>query len=561
MSRTQFTMQKFYKNLHFNMLSTQTLTNPLGKRKRKVALQSDKNITLAIAPRRKSRKQLTKRASILKQRTTLDKNKITISHNRAVKPMLRNRLEYELNNPSCGSLRTKGVKSCSCTPEVIIKQNKSPATNFSSPISPTSPSNSVIKNEVEDFCSGHPNVPATGWGDLESYLGSLDHDLDENVRIGTSIFEPEIRNISAAIIGYKSGHMPYSSHLTIIYAGQIIDTIASYAELVKGRRERLNKYEVMYGPGWLWFEPPLDGKPDEQVLAMASTGLKRAETWNGMGPWDIHQGFWKRASFVRQQASQSVSSISSISSISSNSSAPSPPSQSSVPILDRSKSPDGKSVKSSLVDDKRPMIPDAPNYLGGLCPVLEIGGEVPVDERGYEVSARLSGMLPFLAFYVSVVPGSETVWFGESRNDVLGAERMPAHQRWDGTSVSKKGKSDDLLLEGVELDNPTVSFTHNNGDVMDQDSVHHDNVNIIEVHKVVRGRRTKVEKISDPLREAIERRKKLGDMIGAKEFEELLREREREAERTEEHLGGGREHDDVAFTTQWQYRIMDAPSV
>ncbi|GKT92047.1 hypothetical protein Ct61P_09897 [Colletotrichum tofieldiae] len=43
---------------------------------------------------------------------------------------------------------------------------------------------------------------------------------------------------------------------------------------------------------------------------------------------------------------------------------------------------------------------------------------------------RLSGLLPFKACYVQATPGLRTMWMGEDRRDVLGAQRMPGQMRW-----------------------------------------------------------------------------------------------------------------------------------
>ncbi|GKT41638.1 uncharacterized protein ColSpa_01819 [Colletotrichum spaethianum] len=43
---------------------------------------------------------------------------------------------------------------------------------------------------------------------------------------------------------------------------------------------------------------------------------------------------------------------------------------------------------------------------------------------------RLSGLLPFKVCYVQATPGLRTMWMGEDRRDVLGAQRMPGQMRW-----------------------------------------------------------------------------------------------------------------------------------
>ncbi|SPO02168.1 uncharacterized protein DNG_04841 [Cephalotrichum gorgonifer] len=84
----------------------------------------------------------------------------------------------------------------------------------------------------------------------------------------------------------------------------------------------------------------------------------------------------------------------------------------------------------SLVDASRPVWPAERHELGDIVPVMSI----PAAADGAP-GARLSGMLPFMASYVSVVPGAKTIWMGEDRRDVLGALKFPGQKRlgvrWD----------------------------------------------------------------------------------------------------------------------------------
>jgi hypothetical protein len=70
----------------------------------------------------------------------------------------------------------------------------------------------------------------------------------------SSRFPPEAENIEAAIDGYRTGQITYSSQYTLIWAGQIVDRANSYAEFTADRTQRLDRYSGDYGPHWLWWE-------------------------------------------------------------------------------------------------------------------------------------------------------------------------------------------------------------------------------------------------------------------------------------------------------------------
>lgn len=85
--------------------------------------------------------------------------------------------------------------------------------------------------------------------------------------------EPMKANITAALKGYNTGAIGFSDHYTLIYAGQIVDTTCTaYSEFTIDRQERLDQYHDEYGPGYLWWEPPL-AQGRERVLAKKSTVL------------------------------------------------------------------------------------------------------------------------------------------------------------------------------------------------------------------------------------------------------------------------------------------------
>jgi hypothetical protein len=58
-----------------------------------------------------------------------------------------------------------------------------------------------------------------------------------------------------------------------MYAGQVVDTAATYGEFVRDRQERLDRYALAHGPHWLWWEPPLNMHPEAQPKAMGSVAL------------------------------------------------------------------------------------------------------------------------------------------------------------------------------------------------------------------------------------------------------------------------------------------------
>lgn len=85
--------------------------------------------------------------------------------------------------------------------------------------------------------------------------------------------EPMKTNVTAALKGYNTGMIGFSGHYTLIYAGHIVDTMcATYSAFTCDRGERLDRYLEEYGPGYLWWEPPL-AKGKERVLAKKSAVL------------------------------------------------------------------------------------------------------------------------------------------------------------------------------------------------------------------------------------------------------------------------------------------------
>ena len=102
---------------------------------------------------------------------------------------------------------------------------------------------------------------------------------------------------------------------------------------------------------------------------------------------------------------------------------------------------------SPIVDPQNPVNPLFPRYIGGLSAVImdesTPDGYPFVNADGFEDSRRLSGIMPFLAPYVTITPSSNKLLLGENRNDVVGARKMPPHRRWmiglDQYSTSTEG--------------------------------------------------------------------------------------------------------------------------
>ncbi|KAF3762230.1 hypothetical protein M406DRAFT_72249 [Cryphonectria parasitica EP155] len=98
-------------------------------------------------------------------------------------------------------------------------------------------------------------------------------EVEAGARVGGGR-EPMRVNIMAALSGYGTGEIGFSERYTLIYAGRIVDTTCrSYAEFTADRQERLDMYLAHYGPGYLWWEPPL-ARGAGQVLAKRGTILK-----------------------------------------------------------------------------------------------------------------------------------------------------------------------------------------------------------------------------------------------------------------------------------------------
>jgi hypothetical protein len=121
-----------------------------------------------------------------------------------------------------------------------------------------------------------------------------------------------------------------------------------------------------------------------------------------------------------------------------------------------------------LVDESNPVHPGCGPYLGGLCPVSEATKDLNnLDPFGNIIESRLSGILPFLACYVSSTPARNVLCIGEDRNDVLGAHKTPGQRRWDISSYI--GQPVDRESWGV-YGNPHITYSHRQATIIDTDT-------------------------------------------------------------------------------------------
>ena len=117
----------------------------------------------------------------------------------------------------------------------------------------------------------------------------LERVKDLKEALASSEFEPEQVNIKAAINAYESGRIGYTRKYTLIWAGQVVDTAATYGEFSVDRKERLNRYAEKYGAHWLWWESPLDIHPNDQFQAKGCQVIPRRPEPGGLGHFWITQ--------------------------------------------------------------------------------------------------------------------------------------------------------------------------------------------------------------------------------------------------------------------------------
>ncbi|AEO53357.1 hypothetical protein MYCTH_42394, partial [Thermothelomyces thermophilus ATCC 42464] len=117
----------------------------------------------------------------------------------------------------------------------------------------------------------------------------------------SSSFPPERQNIEAAMAGYRSGAILYSDSYTLLWAGRVVDRCPDYSSFTRDREARLNRYAAEYGPGWLWYEPPLT-RGQTNVVAKKGFCLESKASWRqpteNMGHYQIRMGFRRRKANV-----------------------------------------------------------------------------------------------------------------------------------------------------------------------------------------------------------------------------------------------------------------------
>lgn len=79
-------------------------------------------------------------------------------------------------------------------------------------------------------------------------------------------------NIKAAIDACESGEVGYIKNYTLIWAGQVVDTAASYGEFFVARAERLDRYAKKFGT------PGSGGKVFWMFILKISSKLKDARS-------------------------------------------------------------------------------------------------------------------------------------------------------------------------------------------------------------------------------------------------------------------------------------------
>lgn len=361
--------------------------------------------------------------------------------------------------------------------------------------------------------------------------------------------EPMKANITAALKGYNTGAIGFSDHYTLIYAGHIVDrTCTTYSEFTIDRQERLDQYFEEYGPGFLWWEPPL-AQGRERVLAKKTTmlNLDREDEFSFLNPAKIYDdacyykvpigfrrddslrhrmGRQRRRSIVAKEAHpDSITAGKRKRETNERTGQDSKSKREKLSAGDQSEisehqltaeastSPDlalqqlPATTKSNNIADDVPQEETAHTYffdmlldsgaelpillhsdfelLGyskqdmnaasvielsaaagqsstALCFELQVGLElhgsphesweevsayseahffpsrviklpptVDAPEHGAYTSERLSGMVPFLAYYMASAPGNGRLCLGEKRAEVLGIDNLPAGLKYD----------------------------------------------------------------------------------------------------------------------------------
>jgi hypothetical protein len=334
----------------------------------------------------------------------------------------------------------------------------------------------------------------------------------------TSEFTPEAENVQAAIDGYRNGDIRYSTQYTLIWNGQIVDRAGTYADFTADRMARLDRYLEAYGPHWLWWESPLEVHPNNAPRQSRCSSLDRSIAYHGLGQYYIHQAFWKRADWVRRlplgisamlPPDMAVNFLTNedgrvycqsegpklvyTSLLDSGATFPSLYASDfhdlgidannyaaqTIENLETANgtvqartyemfvSPVQQGTLESLVDENDAVWPYHAKYLGGLCPVTTVANAITEpDANGFMINQRLSGLLPFLACYVTSTPTRNCLFLGEDRNDVMGGHKTPGHRRWDISMPSTQPlPRDTWRMYG----HPKIRFSHRDGMIINQD--------------------------------------------------------------------------------------------
>ncbi|KAI0473604.1 hypothetical protein GGR56DRAFT_676087 [Xylariaceae sp. FL0804] len=118
-------------------------------------------------------------------------------------------------------------------------------------------------------------------------------------------------------------------------------------------------------------------------------------------------------------------------------------------------------------EDGEPIVGSGPQQATWPEERRELGGYYPVIVKKTQGPStrwcdRLSGMMPFEACYMSSAPSGMRIWLGEDRRDVLGAQRMPAHQRFDSVKNFEIDLPREFESTRKRLKTPDrVMFVHN----------------------------------------------------------------------------------------------------
>ncbi len=281
---------------------------------------------------------------------------------------------------------------------------------------------------------------------------------------------------------------------------------------------RLDRYLEEYGPHWLWWESPLEVHPNDAPRQSRCCTLNRNVAYHGLGQYYILQAFWKRANWVRRlplgisavlppelagniltseeglvycQSEGPKLAFSSL--LDSGATFPSlyhddfhllgiDANNYAAQTIETLETANGKvhartyemfvspldqATLESLVDENDAVWPYHAKYLGGLCPVTTVVNETTEpDENGFVPNQRLSGLLPFLACYVTSTPTRNNIFLGEDRNDVMGGHKTPGHRRWDICMPSIQTMHHNLFQTYRD---PKIRFSHRNGMIINED--------------------------------------------------------------------------------------------